>query len=130
MIRKTVSLVLNLAALAVISVIPVPAQSNQEVAATQSVNSLLNAQNAELLERRVQRLELLERQKASVEVKEKQGQRLEGSWIVTVAAVVPPGAPPPPVRSSYMSFSRGGVAMLSERHCQSGLRSLGTHGRQ
>ena len=44
-----------------------------------------------------------------------QAQRLEGSWVLTVNAVVPPGVPPPPARSSYTSFARGGVAILYER---------------
>jgi hypothetical protein len=44
-----------------------------------------------------------------------QAQRLEGSWVLTVNALVPPGVPPPPARASYTSFTRGGVAILSER---------------
>ena len=44
-----------------------------------------------------------------------QAQRLEGSWVLTVNAVVPPGVPPPPARAAYTSFARGGVAILSER---------------
>jgi hypothetical protein len=73
------------------------------------------AQNPDLLERRIQRLELFERNRESDEAREKQGQRLEGSWMLTIAAVVPPGAPVPPTRTSYTSFARGGVAILSER---------------
>lgn len=42
-------------------------------------------------------------------------QRLEGSWIITVTAVVPPGVPPPPVRTNYTSFARGGVSVGSDR---------------
>jgi hypothetical protein len=45
----------------------------------------------------------------------KKAGRLEGSWEITVSAVVPPGVPPPPVRTAYVSFARGGVAILSER---------------
>jgi len=42
-------------------------------------------------------------------------QRLEGSWLITVTAVVPPGVPPPPVRTSYASFARGGASIHSDR---------------
>ena len=35
--------------------------------------------------------------------------------MLTVAAVVPSGAPVPPTRTSYISFARGGVTILSER---------------
>jgi hypothetical protein len=44
-----------------------------------------------------------------------QAQRLEGSWALTVNAAPPPGAPSLPARTSYMSFARGGVALLYER---------------
>jgi hypothetical protein len=42
-------------------------------------------------------------------------QRLKGSWIITVTAVVPPGVPPPPVRTNYTSFASGGVSIGSDR---------------
>jgi hypothetical protein len=42
-------------------------------------------------------------------------ERLEGAWVVTVSAVVPPGGTPPPSRTAYLSFARGGVAILYER---------------
>jgi hypothetical protein len=45
----------------------------------------------------------------------KKAERLEGSWIITVTAVVPPGVPPPPVRTNYTTFARGGVSIGSDR---------------
>lgn len=47
--------------------------------------------------------------------RERQAQRLEGSWAMTVTAVVPPGVPPPPVRNNYTTFTRGGGAIGSDR---------------
>ena len=91
------------------------AQSNDQLSAVRSAVTASQAQNVDLLERRVQRLELLARMRESDEAREKPAQRLEGSWVLTVAAVVPPGAPVPPTRTSYISFARGGVAILSER---------------
>jgi hypothetical protein len=40
-------------------------------------------------------------------LRKEQAQRLEGSWVLTVNAVVPPGAPPLPAHTSYTSFARG-----------------------
>ncbi|HZS09565.1 MAG TPA: hypothetical protein VFD58_32355 [Blastocatellia bacterium] len=48
-------------------------------------------------------------------LKERQAQQLEGSWVITVTAVVPPGVPSPPVRTNYTTFSRGGGAVGSDR---------------
>lgn len=47
--------------------------------------------------------------------KQSRAQRLQGSWVITVTAVVPPGVPPPPVRTSYASFAGGGVSIHSDR---------------
>lgn len=47
--------------------------------------------------------------------RERQAQRLEGSWALTVTAVVPPGVPPPPIRNNYTTFTRGGAAIGSDR---------------
>ena len=54
-------------------------------------------------------LDVLER------IREAQAQQLEGSWVITVTAVVPPGVPPPPVRTAYVTFARGGASILSDR---------------
>jgi hypothetical protein len=59
----------------------------------------------------------VQRAQSGAEQEEQQppAQRLEGSWIITVTAVVPPGVPPPPVRTNYTTFARGGVAVGSDR---------------
>ena len=54
-------------------------------------------------------LDILERQR------EAQARQLEGSWALTVTAVVPPGVPPLPVRHNYTTFARGGVSIGSDR---------------
>jgi hypothetical protein len=54
-------------------------------------------------------LDVLEQQRQA------QAQRLEGSWTMTITAVVPPGVPAPPIRIAYVSFARGGVSILSDR---------------
>ena len=41
-------------------------------------------------------------------------ERMEGSWVVTVTAVVPPGVPAPPPFHAYTSFARGGVFIGSD----------------
>jgi hypothetical protein len=39
---------------------------------------------------------------------------MEGSWVVTVTAVVPPGVPAPPPFHAYASCARGGVLIGSD----------------
>jgi hypothetical protein len=41
-------------------------------------------------------------------------ERLEGSWVVTVSAAVPPGVPQPPSFRAYTSFARGGAFIGSD----------------
>jgi hypothetical protein len=41
-------------------------------------------------------------------------ERLEGSWMVTVTAAVPPGVPVPPPFRAYSSFARGGALIGSD----------------
>jgi hypothetical protein len=41
-------------------------------------------------------------------------ERMEGSWVVTVSAAVPPGVPQPPSFRAYTSFARGGVFIGSD----------------
>jgi hypothetical protein len=52
---------------------------------------------------------------AFAQIKQAQGQRLEGSWVVTVTPVVPPGVPQPPSFRAYTSFARGGASVGSDR---------------
>ena len=41
-------------------------------------------------------------------------ERMEGSWIVTITPVVPPGVPPPPSFRAYASCARGGALIGSD----------------
>jgi hypothetical protein len=52
---------------------------------------------------------------AFAQIKKARGQRLEGSWVVTVTPVVPPGVPQPPSFRAYASFARGGASVGSDR---------------
>ena len=115
MIKKRILSALTVIAAAAISITILGAQSNDQLSAMRSAAAASQTQNVDLLERRIQRLELFERTRESDEAKENQARRLEGSWMLTVSAVIPPGAPVPPSRTSYASFARGGVAILSER---------------
>lgn len=49
------------------------------------------------------------------QLRERLARQLEGSWVIAVTAVVPPGAPAPPVRTNYTTFARGGGAIGSDR---------------
>jgi hypothetical protein len=42
-------------------------------------------------------------------IKQEYAQRLEGSWVVTITPVVPPGVPQPPSFHAYGTFARGGA---------------------
>jgi hypothetical protein len=48
------------------------------------------------------------------QLKERQAQQLEGSWAHTVSPVLPPGTPPLSFRT-YLTFSRGGAVIGSDR---------------
>jgi len=41
-------------------------------------------------------------------------QKMEGSWIVTITAVVPPGVPPPPSFRAYATCAGGGALIGSD----------------
>jgi hypothetical protein len=41
-------------------------------------------------------------------------ERMEGSWVVTITAAVPPGVPAPPPFHAYASCARGGVLIGSD----------------
>lgn len=86
MTRKRIFLALTLAAVTAISATFLRAQSSDE-------------------------LEFKQR----LETNGKKAEWLEGSWMFTITAVVPPGVPPPPVRNVYVTFGRGGASILSDR---------------
>jgi hypothetical protein len=93
---KRIFLAFTLAAVAAISATALRAQSSVEQEAGRGLQS--NGL-----------IDVLEQQR------QVQAQRLEGSWVLTVNAALPAGVPPPPARTSYTSFARGGVALLYER---------------
>ena len=41
-------------------------------------------------------------------------ERMEGSWVVTITPVVPPGVPPPPPFRAYATCARGGALIGSD----------------
>jgi hypothetical protein len=43
------------------------------------------------------------------QIRQAHAQRLEGSWVVTVTPVVPPGVPQPPSFRAYATIARGGA---------------------
>jgi hypothetical protein len=45
------------------------------------------------------------------QIRQAQAQRLEGSWVVTIAPAVPPGVPQPPSFRAYATFARGGAVV-------------------
>lgn len=49
------------------------------------------------------------------QLRERQAQQLEGSWAMTVTPVPPPGAPPLPNRFVYLTITRGGAVIGSDR---------------
>jgi hypothetical protein len=49
-------------------------------------------------------------------LKEHQSQKMEGSWVVTVTPVVPPGVPKPSPFRAYATISRGGALFGSDRN--------------
>src|SRR5262245_8950728 len=53
---------------------------------------------------------------ALAQAKKARGQRLEGSWVVTVTPVVPPGVPQPPSFRGYATLASGGAFIGSDRN--------------
>lgn len=59
---------------------------------------------------------------AFAQIKKAQGQRLEGSWAVTVTPVVPPGVPQPGSIRAYATLARGGAYIGSDRNRLAGIQ--------
>ncbi|MDQ3010636.1 MAG: hypothetical protein M3X11_08055 [Acidobacteriota bacterium] len=49
------------------------------------------------------------------QARQAQAQQLEGSWVVTVTPAVPPGVPQPQSFRTYLTNSRGGASIGSDR---------------
>ena len=58
---------------------------------------------------RAQSYEPVIEEEALAKSSESKSERMEGSWVVTVTAAVPPGVPQPPDFRAYASCARGGV---------------------
>lgn len=87
---------LTLAVLAAVSAATLNAQSSEEPTTDQTA-----AQGGDL--------DALEHSKPA------RARRLEGSWALTVTPAVPPGVPPVPPFRTYLSISRGGALVGSDR---------------
>lgn len=59
---------------------------------------------------------------ALAQINKARGQRLEGSWVVTITPVVPPGVPQPPSIRACTSLARGGALIGSDRNRLGGLQ--------
>lgn len=107
---------LTLAGLMVFSAATARAQKAEGASgAAPSTIAVAQAQDVDLLERRIQKLELLERQRKSDEARGKRAEQLEGSWTVTVTPAVPHGVPQPPSFLGHVTISRGGALFGSDR---------------
>ena len=93
---KRIFMTLTLAVVVTASTTARQAQSSEEQASKQDLQSSL----------------ILD---ASEQQRQGQSQKLEGSWAVTVTPVPPPGAPPLPNRFIYLTFALGGAVIGSDR---------------
>lgn len=74
---------------------------------------------------RAQSYERANSEEAPAKPADSKAEMLEGSWIVTITAFVPPGVPQPPPFRAYAFFARGGVAFGSDARRASS-KQLGT----
>lgn len=105
---RTITVVLTVAAVMIISPDRARAQNPESVSGAPR-SAISQVQDADSLERRIQRLELQYRQRESDEEKEKRAQQFEGSWEVTITPAVPPGIPQPPNIRAHATISRGAI---------------------
>ena len=63
---------------------------------------------------RAQSYERVNDEQTLAQTSDSKSERMEGSWVVTVSAAVPPGVPQPPSFRAYVSFARGGVFIGSD----------------
>ena len=98
---RRIILALTLAGFIAIPVTRLRAQSSESISSDQTLS--------------IETLSQEDLREAFAQIKQAQGQRLEGSWVVTVTPVVPPGVPQPPSFRTYASFARGGASIGSDR---------------
>lgn len=70
----------------------------------------------------IETLSQVELSEALAQINKARGRRLEGSWVVTITPVVPPGVPQPPSIRAYTSLARGGALIGSDRNRLGGLQ--------
>ena len=99
MTARKISLFLITALLVAISATAARAQSEENTAERQTTQTASQGGLLDVLDR----------------LRETREQQLEGSWTVTVTAVVPPGVPPPPSFIGHATVSRGGAFFGSDR---------------
>jgi hypothetical protein len=99
MTARKISLFLITALLVAISATVTRAQSSESTSEQQTAQTASQGGLLDILDR----------------LKEAQAQQLEGSWVVTVTPVVPPGVPQPPSFHAYATVSRGGALFGSDR---------------
>ena len=96
--------------------VPVIAQSTSKTAdVRESVVPVFALNDVDSLWIRLGRLEQAERSRKAEELRNSQSERFEGSWELTVSPAPPPGVTPPPPFHTYLTISRGGAAIGSDR---------------
>lgn len=62
------------------------------------------------------------------QARQAQAQALEGSWVLTITPVVPPGVPQPPSARAYVTYARGGGLITYVRSAPNGPQYGAQHG--
>src|SRR5262245_47352614 len=101
-------LALALAGFIAIPVVRLQAQSSENISRDEALS--------------IETLSQEDLREAFAQIKKAQGQRLEGSWVVTVTPVVPPGVPQPPSFRAYATLARGGALIGSDRNRLAGIQ--------
>jgi len=103
---RRIILALTLAGFIAIPVTRLRAQSSESISSDEALS--------------IETLSQEDLREAFAQIKKARGQRLEGSWVVTVTPVVPPGVPQPPSFRGYATLARGGAFIGSDRNRPSG----------
>ncbi len=99
---RRIILALTMAGFIAIPVTRLPAQSSESIASDEALS--------------IEALSQEDLREAFAQIKKAQGQRLEGSWVITVTPVVPPGVPQPPSFRAYATLARGGALIGTDRN--------------
>jgi hypothetical protein len=109
---RRIILALTMAGFIALPVTRLPAQSSESIASDEALS--------------IEALSQEDLREAFAQIKKAQGQRLEGSWVITVTPVVPPGVPQPPSFRAYATLARGGALIGSGRTTPLGSPQHGT----